>query len=151
MFFLKELPTRQMLEVYQKHFPDMKIDTVASALRLLRQASLLLRELDTYFAKHDLSQLRFLILVVLDREIDREGLMASEVAARIDVSRPVMTRTLKMLSIDGLLDFDEHDGDGRAKLIRLTSKGRRTLQKVLPGYYREIEQFMNAPQEESAP
>lgn len=144
MFFLKELPTRQMLEAYQKRFPDMKIDTVESALRLLRQASLLLRMLDAYFAKHNLSQLRFLILVVLDREIDRGGLMSSEVAARLDVSRPVMTRTLKTLSDDGLLDFDEHNADGRAKLIRLTTKGRRTLQEVLPGYYREIEQFMIA-------
>lgn len=151
MFFLKELPTRQMLEAYQKRFPDMKIDTVESALRLLRRASLLLRILDAYFAKHNLSQLRFLILVVLDREIDRDGLMASEVAARLDVSRPVMARTLKTLSDDELLDLDEHDADGRAKLIRLTSKGRRTLHEALPGYYREIEQFMVPCQDVSAP
>jgi DNA-binding MarR family transcriptional regulator len=150
MFFLKELPTRQMLEAYQTRFPDMKIDTVESALRLLRQASLLLRILDAYFAKHNFSQLRFLILVVLDREIDRGGLMSSEVAARLDVSRPVMARTLKTLSDDEMLDFDEHDADGRAKLIRLTPKGRRTLQEVLPGYYREIEQFMIAPGEGGA-
>ncbi|EIA2085013.1 hypothetical protein V4X21_004664 [Escherichia coli] len=77
MFFLKELPTRQMLDSYQKRFPAMKIDMVESALMLLRQASLLIRILDAYFAKHNLSQLRFLILVVLDREIDRDGLMAS--------------------------------------------------------------------------
>lgn len=147
MFFLKELPSRQMLEAYQQRFPGMKIEMVESALQLLRQASLLLRTLDAYFAKHDLSQLRFLILVVLDREIDRDGLMASEVAARLDVSRPVMTRTLKTLSDDELLGFDEHHTDGRAKLIRLTAKGRLTLQKVLPGYYREIEQFMVAPTE----
>ena len=145
MFFLKVLPTRQMLEAYQKRFPDMKIDTVESALQLLRQASLLLRILNAYFAKQNLSQLRFLILVVLDREIDHDGLMSSEVAARLDVSRPVMARTLKTLSDDELLDFDEHDADGRAKLIRLTTKGRRTLQEVLPGYYREIEQFMISP------
>ena len=151
MFFLKELPTRQMLAAYQKRFPAMRIDTVESALRLLRQASLLLRILDAYFAKHNLSQLRFLILVVIDREIDRDGLMASEIAARLDVSRPVMARTLKTLSDDELLDFDEHDADGRAKLIRLTSKGRRTLREVLPGYYQEIEQFMVSSLDDSTP
>ncbi len=148
MFLLKELPTRQMLEAYQQRFPDMQIEAVESALHLLRQASLLMRALDAYFAQHDLSQLRFLILVVLDREVDRDGLMASEVAERLDVSRPVMTRTLKTLASDGMLDFDEHASDGRAKLIRLTDKGRRTLHKVLPGYYREIEQFMQAPQKQ---
>ncbi|SDX81490.1 transcriptional regulator, MarR family [Collimonas sp. OK242] len=150
MFFLKELPTRQMLEAYQKRFPDMKLDTVETALRLLRQASLLMRVLDAYFAKHDLSQLRFLILVVLDREQDCDGLMASDVAARLDVSRPVMTRTLQMLSGDGFLYFEEHDADGRAKLIQLTKKGRQVLHNVLPGYYREIENFMMTPQEENA-
>jgi DNA-binding MarR family transcriptional regulator len=151
LFFLKELPTRQVLEAYQKNFPAMRIDTVESALRLLRKASLLLRILDAYFAKHNLSQLRFLILIVLDREIDRDGLMASEIAARLDVSRSVMTRTLKTLLDDELLDCDEHDADGRAKIIRLTLKGRLALHEVLPGYYREIEQFMVASQESSAP
>ena len=151
MFFLKELPTRQMLDSYQKRFPAMKIDRVESALMLLRQASLLIRILDAYFAKHNLSQLRFLILVVLDREIDRDGLMASEIAARLDVSRPVMARTLKTLSDDELLYFNEHDADGRAKLVRLTSKGRWTLNEALPGYYREIEQFMVSSQDGSTP
>jgi DNA-binding MarR family transcriptional regulator len=147
MFFLKELPTRQMLEGYQKRFPAMKIDAVESALQLLRQASVLLRILDAYFAKHNLSQLRFLVLIVLDREIDRAGLMSSEVASRLDVSRPVIARTLKALSNEKLLVLDKDDADSRVKLIRLTEKGRRTLQQVLPGYYREIEQFMSARQE----
>jgi DNA-binding MarR family transcriptional regulator len=150
MFFLKELPTRQMLDSYQRRFPDMKIDMVETALLLLRQASLLLRELDAYFAKHNLSQLRFFVLIVLDRELENSGLMPSEMAARIDVSRPVMTRTLQTLSDDGLLDFGEHGEDGRAKLIRLTAKGKRILHKVLPGYYRVIEDFMVASQTSDA-
>jgi DNA-binding MarR family transcriptional regulator len=141
MFLLKELPTRQMLEAYQKSFPNMNLDAVQTALQMLRRASLLLRELEAYFAKHDLSQSRFLILVVLDREPEKSGLMVSEVAARLDISRPVMARTLKVLLEDGLLNFEQHDVDGRAKLIRLTSKGRQTLRKVLPGYYQAIEEF----------
>ncbi|MFZ6744500.1 MarR family winged helix-turn-helix transcriptional regulator [Undibacterium sp. JH2W] len=142
MFFLKELPTRQMLETYQQRFPAMKIDTVEAALHMLRQASLLMRELDAYFASHDLSQLRFLILIVLDREVERKGLMPSEVAARLDVSRPVMTRTLQTLATDGLLEFMDGDTDARVKLLRLTAQGKASLYKVLPCYYAQIENFM---------
>lgn len=142
MFFLKELPTRAMLEAYNERFPAMNVSAVESALRLLRQASLLLRELDAYFVTHDLSQLRFLVLVVLDRESDRDGLMASEIAARLDVSRPVATRTLQTLASAGLLQVDTHVDDGRAKQVRLTSTGRRKLGALLPGYYRVIEVFM---------
>lgn len=68
MFFLKELPTRDILEQYHKRFPDMKVDMVENALLLMRQACILLRQLDEYFSKHDFSQLRFLIIAILDRE-----------------------------------------------------------------------------------
>lgn len=142
MFFLKELPTRQMLESYQQRYPEMAIDSVEAALHMLRKASLLMRRLDTYFAQHELSQLRFLILVVLDREEGDGGLMASDMAERLDVSRPVMTRTVQTLAADGMLRLREHGADGRARLIQLTSKGRRLLHQALPGYYREIDDFM---------
>lgn len=68
MFFLKDLPSRQTLQAYQADYPAMNVDRVDAALHMLRTASLLMRELDNYFASHDLSQLRYLILVVLDRE-----------------------------------------------------------------------------------
>lgn len=142
MFFLKELPTRAMLEDYHQRFPQMHIDAVDSALRLLRRASVLMRELDAYFAAHGLSQLRFLILMVLDRERARDSLMASEMAERLDVSRPVMTRTLQTLEKDGLLRMNADSQDGRARLISLTAAGRQTLAGALPGYYSVIETFM---------
>lgn len=151
MFFLKELPTRQMLETYHKRFPKMNVESVETALNLLRKASLLMRELDTYFSSQKLSQLRFLVLIVLDREPSNDGLLASEVAARLDVSRPLTTRTLQTLKDGGLLEFTDHGEDGRAKLVTLTAKGRRTLHKVLPGYYRVIEEFITTDQEERLP
>jgi DNA-binding MarR family transcriptional regulator len=144
MFFLKELPTHQMLETYHERFPEMKVEMVESALLLLRRASLLLRDLEAYFARHGLSQLRYLILIILDREPGSDGLMTSEVAERLDVSRPVMTRTLQLLAKDEFLEIDKHSKDGRARLVRLTKKGREKLYAVLPGYYQVIEKFMNS-------
>ncbi|MCH8622537.1 MarR family transcriptional regulator [Undibacterium sp. TS12] len=146
MFFLKDLPSRQTLQAYQADYPAMNIDRVDTALHMLRTASLLMRELDNYFASHDLSQLRYLILVVLDREKTMnkksEGLMASEIAGRLDVSRPVMTRTLQSLMQDGLLEAGGDSSDGRARLIRLSRAGRARLHAVLPGYYQLIDSFM---------
>ncbi|MDE2427445.1 MAG: MarR family transcriptional regulator [Burkholderiales bacterium] len=146
MFFLKELPDRKTLETYQQRFPEMHLENVEAALTMLKQASVLMRELDNYFASHDLSQLRYLIMVVLDREQKKQGLMASEIAERLDVSRPVMTRTLQNLLAEKLLETDEHGEDKRAKLISLTARGRKKLHQVLPGYYRLIDQFMREQQ-----
>lgn len=141
MFFLKELPTREILERYHERFPNMKVDMVENALLLMRQASILLRKLDEYFSKHDFSQLRFLIAVIIDREQGKQ-LTASDILKKLDVSKPVMTRTLKTLEASGMIVFSEHERDKRAKLIALTPKGKDKLQAILPGYYETIEEFM---------
>lgn len=144
MFFLKELPSREVLEAYAKDFPDMDVDAIDDALSMMRRASLLIRRLESYFAVHDLSQLRFLTLIVIDREPDRDGLMASEIADRLDVSRPVTTRTLQGLAQAGLIKISDDEGDRRARCVRLTRKGKAKLSAVLPGYYREINAFMGS-------
>ena len=142
MFFLKELPTRQMLESYEARYSDMNADAVADALVLLRRGSLLMRELDAYFTVHGLSQTRFLVMIVIDREPELGGLLASEIADRLDVSRPVVTETVKALARAGLLNSAQAPEDGRAKRISLTPSGQAALSDLLPGYFAIIADFM---------
>lgn len=142
MFFLKELPTKAMLDKYTSDLSSNKKDSISEALGIMRQASLLVRNIETYFSSHDLSQLRFLILIVIDREPDRADLYAHEIASRLDVSRPVLTRTLKRLIDDGLLTSNNDEMDKRAKRIALTEKGKSCLYDVLPGYFNEINKLM---------
>lgn len=142
MFFLKELPDRTTLERYRDRFPMMNVDNVDAALHMLRRASLLMRELDGYFARNGLSTLRYLILIVLDRENDGNSLKISALAERLDVSRPVMTRAIRALSAAALIRVDADAGDSRIKRIHLTETGRQTLIDILPDYYRLIDRFM---------
>lgn len=142
MFFLKELPSRQILESYHDRFPEMNVGAVESALLLMRRASHLIRALDAYFATHDFSQLRFLICIVIDREPNAEGLTASQIIEKLDVSKPVMTRTVQSLVSAGLVVFTEHEWDRRAKVVALTPEGRDRINSILPGYYALIERFM---------
>ncbi len=135
MFFLKELPGRHMVEGYAARFDNVDPDTVLGALDLMRSASLLIRELEAYFARYDLSQLRFLTLIMIDREPERISLAASEIADRLDVSRPVITRTLKSLEQSGLIAIAGDELDGRSKQVSLTARGNAKLQDVLPGYF----------------
>ena len=148
MFFLKDLPSRQMLEAYRERFPQLNVEEVGSALRLLRRASVLLRRIEAYFARQSLSQTRFLILAVLDREGDG-GLLAKEIAEKLDVSRPIVTNTLKSMKGDALLNIRPHTEDGRAKWITLTDAGREKLYAVLPDYYSIIHDFMSHEEDES--
>ncbi len=143
MFFLKELPTRAMLNKYTGHLSDNEKYSIAEALAVMRKASLLVRGIDTYFSANDLSQLKFLILIVIDREPDRDSLYAHEIASRLDVSRPVLTRALKKLIADELLISNDDETDKRAKRIALTKKGATCLSQVLPGYFDKISSLMS--------
>jgi DNA-binding MarR family transcriptional regulator len=135
VFFLKELPSLQMVEGYASRLEDFDADEVLRALRIMRDGSLLIRELEAYFARHELSQLRFLAMIVIDREPDRDSLTAGEIAERLDVSRPVVTRTLQGLEKAGLIAISSNARDARARDVALTPAGHATLDEVLPGYF----------------
>lgn len=143
MFFLKELPTQEMLERYSKLYSEMDLEKTDAALRLLRRASLFIRKLDQYFAKHNLSQTRFLILIILDREPDLQELAISDLGKRLDVSKPVITNTVKALCKDGLVNLDACETDMRSKKISITDYGREKLKAVLPDYYNLINEEMD--------
>ncbi|WP_291733065.1 MarR family transcriptional regulator [Leisingera sp. F5] len=144
MFFLKELPSQQMVGTYAKDYGADPAH-ISSALVMMRRASLLIRSLDAYFAAHGLSQLRFLVLIVIDREPDRTSLTPNEIAQRIDVSKPVMTRTLQSLHKDGLITVSDNPSDGRSKDAALTPEGRQRLQDTLPGYFSLLSEAMTQP------
>lgn len=142
MFFLKDLPTRRMIESYSGHY-DTDPETIRDGLTLLRRASLLIRRLDAYFAQHGFSQLRFLFLIVIDRETDRDSLTVGEITERLDVSGPVVARTLRMLLDDGLVTKMTDEDDSRIRHIALTPEGRDRLTAILPGYFRIIADEMD--------
>lgn len=144
MFFLKELPSRQMVETYASAH-GVEARTIESALSLMRRTSLLIRRLEAYFTEHDLSQLRFLILIVIDREPDRHTLTIGEITDRLDVAGPVITRTLKTLSEDALVTIAPDKDDRRTRHVGLTVEGREKLASVLPGYFRIIDEAMGQP------
>lgn len=133
MFFLKDLPQAETVAGYTGSLSDAR--TVVDELTALRRASLMLRALEQYFSAHGLSQQKFLILIVIDREQDRDSLRLSEIAQRLDVSKPVLHRTLRAMVAGGLLVARPDPEDGRAEQIGLTPAGQTLLQQVLPGYF----------------
>jgi len=135
----------EMMRRYAAHYPEMNLEHTRDALTMLRRASMLIRELDAYFAKHGLSQTRFLTLVVLERDDKKTQYTASDLLSRIDVSKPVMTTILRGLARDGLVETTESVRDARTRNIRITRSGRAALKRVLPGYFKLLDQHMSVP------
>ncbi|MBX2849415.1 MAG: MarR family transcriptional regulator [Acidiferrobacterales bacterium] len=136
MFFLKELPTRAMVERYSNKYCPKNAGLVIEKLEMMREASLLVRELDRYFSSHGISQLKFLTLLVIDRELERDWLYASEISERLDVSKPVLSRAIKKLVDDELLQTSKDSNDGRATVLKIADKGQTLLKELLPEYFR---------------
>lgn len=141
MFFLKDLPSRRMIEGYAGRF-GVDPASVEDGLAMMRRASLMIRRLDAYFDGHGLSQLRFLFLIVIDREAERDSLSVGEITERLDVSGPVVARTLRALLEAGLVTKAADEADSRIRHVALTERGKERLEAVLPGYFRIIAEEM---------
>ncbi|MEM5545045.1 MarR family transcriptional regulator [Sulfitobacter sp. AS92] len=131
-----------MIDGYVSETGVGDVDTVAQALSMMREASQLERLLEAYFGSHNLSQLKFHILIVIDREPDTDSLRQSEINQRLDVSKPVLHRTVGSLLKDGLLVRRDDPEDSRAHHLALTGESKSMLSAILPGYFETISGFM---------
>jgi DNA-binding MarR family transcriptional regulator len=61
---------------------------------------------------------KYFDMIVIDRETEHAGLLPSEIAERLNGSRPVVTDTVKALERAGLLGRTPDGEDGRASACR---------------------------------
>lgn len=133
MFLLEELPDYKTMRRFASDYPEMEVSTTAACLRILKVASVMLRELERHFARHGLSQARFLALIVLEREPEKQQ-MPVEIARKMGISKKNTTRLLALMEQDGLITIKAHATDKRASIVMATRKGKKLLADVIPGY-----------------
>lgn len=69
----------------------------------------------------------------------QEELTIGEIAARLHASGPSVTRTVRRMISQGLVEKYPHPTDARQVIVRLTPKGKE-LQQVIPQVMAEVEQ-----------
>ncbi|WP_424338779.1 MarR family winged helix-turn-helix transcriptional regulator [Henriciella sp.] len=124
-----------MIDRYANQHAAGKAKQIERTLHTLRAASRLIRLLDAFFARHDFSQLRFLILMVIDRDTARDRFTFSEIAAKTDVSKPVLSRTMRSLVESGVLVEEADPDDGRVRHYSISPLGEEKLASLLPDYF----------------
>lgn len=67
-----------------------------------------------------------------EERIQEGGILASDIAEALNVSRPNITNLLQILSDKGLVTQDKDPKDKRRKVLILTRKGRDAIAKVTP-------------------
>jgi MarR family transcriptional repressor of emrRAB len=137
MFFLKDLPTDRNLREFSERYPNMNPSALKACTELMRTGSDLLAAFDTILSRFGLSQGRFLALIVMNRT-PAEEITPSSLAQKVGVTRATMTGLLDGLEKKDLIERRTHTEDRRKIGVLLTADGRRTLDNILPDYYRHF-------------
>ncbi|MEE9240780.1 MAG: MarR family transcriptional regulator [bacterium] len=141
MFYMRELPSRDLIDSVASIYPELDPTAVETCYFLLRTGSDVLSAFDENLSRHQMSQSRFIVLLLLNRlELveEPEEMSPSSLAEWAGVSRGTMTGLLDGLEREGLIERHLHNGDRRKFSIRMTKKGRETLNRIFPDYYNRI-------------
>lgn len=97
--------------------------------KVSRAARLMQQRLETDLARENMTRLTWCVL----SSVGIEGISTpSEVADNLGVTRPALSRLIKSMSRDGLIQSALATGDGRNRQLSLTEVGQRKLEVCLP-------------------
>lgn len=140
IFFPKKATPHDVMERLAKRYPDMDVSAVEALSTLLRVAALILNATDEQLARRKTSRGKISLLFFLNRDPDAP-VTPSELAEGIGVTRATITGLLDGLEKDGMASREEGD-DARSIKVRLTPKGRRLLDSLLPDRYKRVTALM---------
>ncbi len=88
---------------------------------------------------HGLSPVKMNALLMVKHVGKKEGLSQIEISKRTIVTKGNITRLIDRLEKEKLVERLSKPGDARIKLIKITEKGSKLLDKVWPIYKKEVE------------
>src|SRR5688500_15850552 len=110
MFYLRDLPKYDAIRQRAARYPQLDARALEAFLVLLRVASDVLDGLEAFLAAKKISQGKFTVLMLLNREPD-VGISPSDLADRSGVTRATITGLLDGLSREKLISREDGTGD----------------------------------------
>ncbi len=143
MFPLNDhFPGYESIQFFAKRYKELDVSALESYLAVVRVASQLNRGAEAYFQRMDMSQGRFMVMIML-LKAGEAGLSPAEIAQNISCARATVTGLLDTLEASGWTErHADPGGDRRSLTVRLTEAGRQKLDSILPGHYHRIAQAM---------
>lgn len=142
MLLLREVPKYECLLERAKCCPELDPLATKAFIHLLRTTAGISEVFDAIHAGHNISQGRFMVLMLLSRDPQRAANPA-DLAVRSGVTRATMTGLIDTLERDGLVRREHAPDDRRMMLVRLTDGGRAFVGKIMPEYFRHVASVMS--------
>jgi DNA-binding MarR family transcriptional regulator len=146
MLLPRDLPRYENLRQQAQRYPQIDPRSVEAFLVLLRTATDTLYACDTYLARHRISQGKFTVMMILNRNPD-QGFSPSELADKCGVTRATITGLLDGLEREQFVRREGDASDRRRALVYLTATARTFLDAFLPDFFSQIGQLMGELQE----
>lgn len=112
--------------------PELDTSPVAIVARIGRIANFFDQSTDALMDEHGLSRSSWDVLASLRRADPPYELSPTELYRALMRSSGAMTNRLHRLEEAGLIERRPDPGDGRGRLVRLTARGRKLVDKVAP-------------------
>lgn len=141
MFYLRDLPKYEAIRQRALRYPDLNARALEAFLVMLRVASDVLDALEALLASYGTSQGKFTVLMLLNRNPD-VGMCPSDLAERSGVTRATITGLLDGLEREKYIVREDDRTDRRKAVVRLTPRGIKSLDAMLPSYYRQVSELM---------
>jgi DNA-binding MarR family transcriptional regulator len=123
-----------VVELWRQERPELDVASCATLDRLLRISQLVLRRAEDVCAAHGISFWGFAVLNALRRAGSPYQLSPTSLYRSGMVTSGAVTKRVAELERAGLVDRVPDEHDGRSLLVRLTRKGRATIDLALPDY-----------------
>ncbi len=142
---LKDLPRYECLVAASKQFPDLNPSACEAFMHLIRAGDEVWRVMNGHFNAHDITQGRFLVMMLLLEKKGTECPRPSTPAALADlasVSRATITGLLDTLERDGFVRREPDPADRRQITVHLTPAGQSFMHGLLPTHFQLINGLM---------
>jgi DNA-binding MarR family transcriptional regulator len=120
-----------LLDAWRRERPDLDVAPMEVLSRISRLAHHLDRRRAVAFSAHGLEPWEFDVLAALRRSGKPYQLTPGQLLRETLVTSGTMTNRVDRLAARGLVDRDDHPGDRRGVLVRLTDQGRETVDAAL--------------------
>lgn len=139
--FIRDLPRYECLQEASLRYPSLDPSACEAYLHLLRTSDAVSEAGMEHLGRHQISEGRFNILMLLNRE-PGEPSSPAVLAEMTGVSRASMSGVLDTLERDGLVTRTSDPEDRRGILVLLTPAGRALIDEVCPGYFTRVAEII---------
>lgn len=120
-----------LLARIKTNWPEMATVETELVFGLIRLNDIVGDRAERIVAQHHLTDAAFEVLATLRSLAPPRELSPSDLSKSILITSGGMTKVLKQLEADGLVERTSHATDKRSKMVRLTDLGTRKAQEVM--------------------